>query len=390
MSANDIVIVGGGIMGCATAYALSRRSAGRIVIIEQDTSYQAASTTRSAGGVRMQFSTPENIAMSQATVSLLRNLKSEFGPDADVSFREQGYLILATSSGQSVLAANVATQTQMGADVALLDSGQLQRQFPWLNGAGLAAGSFGRSGEGWVDPSALLALIRKAAQKVGVTIVRGRVVGVDRTANRVTSVTLEDGERLSGGTFVNTAGAWSATIARLAGGNLPVEPRKRYVYVVDQRNSEDALHRAPLTVDPTGVWFRPESGKFICGVSPSEADEPAAENLDEIDEAPFYDSVWPALAERVPSFQSLKLVSSWAGYYDYNTLDQNALIGRQPGIDNLFVATGFSGHGLQQGYAAGRAISELILDGRFTTIDLSRFALERVAANAPIYEANVI
>jgi glycine/D-amino acid oxidase-like deaminating enzyme len=152
----------------------------------------------------------------------------------------------------------------------------------------------------------------------------------------------------------------------------------------------DALRAAPLTVDPTGVWFRPEGRVFICGRSPEPDREPDAADLDAIDYAFFEGAVWPVLAARVPAFEAVKVVNAWAGFYDYNTLDRNAVIGPHPEIENLYFATGFSGHGAQQAAAAGRAIAELIAGGAYRTIDLGRFGYERIAERAPLPERNVI
>jgi FAD-dependent oxidoreductase domain-containing protein 1 len=388
----DVVIVGGGIMGCATAYALSHAANAprRVVVIERDMAYREASTPRSAGGVRLQFSTPENILLSQATLKLLGELIERFGPDADVGFREQGYLILASDSGVDVLRANGATQRAHGAGTELLDAAALSRKFPWLATEGVALGSFGPRGEGWLDPALLMALFRKAAAAKGVDFIQDQVSSFAMTGDRVDAVRCASGRSIAAGTVVLATGAWTGAVARLAGLAVPVEPRKRYVYVVDCRDAPDVLRKGPLTVDPGGVWFRPEGRTFICGVSPSEADEPAIGDLDAIDHAPFEEIVWPALAARVPVFQSLKVLSAWAGYYDYNALDQNGIIGQHPGLANMYVIAGFSGHGLQQGYAAGRGVAELILGGRFTTINLTRFGCERIVANRPLFELNVI
>jgi FAD-dependent oxidoreductase domain-containing protein 1 len=388
----DVVIIGGGIVGCATAYALTHAAnpPRRVVIVERDPSYREASTPRSAGGIRQQFSTPENIALSQATLGLLAELKGRFGADADVSFREQGYLVLAGAEGEQLLRRNADLQRLHGAETAVLDAAQLADRFPWLDRTSITAGSFGVTGEGWIDPVALMTLLRKAAVGKGCEIVHAAVTGFGETAGRISTVELSNGARLSAGAVVIAAGPWSGAVARLAGLPLPVEPRKRYVYVVDCRAATEALHRGPLTVDTSGVWFRPEGRQFICGVSPSEPDEPLASDLDHIDYEPYETIVWPALAARVPAFESLKVTNAWAGYYDYNTLDQNAIIGRAPTHANLYIASGFSGHGLQQAYAAGRAIAELVSDGRFTTVDLARFSYDRVAANRPLFELNVI
>jgi FAD-dependent oxidoreductase domain-containing protein 1 len=389
----DVVIVGGGIVGSAVAYFLSSDAAfrgRRIVLIERDPSYREASTSRSAGGVRQQFSTPENIRLSQFTLDLFRNIKEVFGPDADVGFREQGYLILASEAARGVLAENVALQQSMSADIALGEPAELARLYPWLSPEGIAAGGYSRSGEGWYDPPSLAALFRQAAKARGVEILNDAVTAIEKSGERIESVRLKAGDRIACGALINAAGPWAGQVAAMAGAPLPVEPRKRYVYVVDCREATEALHRAPLTVDPSGVWFRPEGRLFICGKSPEESAEPPAVDLDSIDHAFFDSEVWPRLAARVPAFESLKVVNAWAGYYDTNTLDHNAVIGRHPDIVNLYFANGFSGHGAQQAAGAGNAVAELIVHGAFRTIDLSRLGYERIAAGRPLPERNVI
>ena len=392
MDSADVVIVGGGIVGSAVAYFLSSDAAfqgRRIVLIERDPSYAEASTARSAGGLRQQFSTPENIAMSQFTLSLIRQLKTVFGPGADVGFREQGYLITSTETGRELLAENVALQQSHGADIELLEAAELAHRFPWIATQGVAAGAFGRSGEGWFDPPSLASLLRNAAKARGVAVLHDRVTGIEARA-RVEAVRLARGGRIACGALVNAAGAWAGELAALAGARLPVEPRKRFVYVIDCRGSTEALHRAPLTVDPSGVWFRPEGRFFLCGKSPEEKAEPRPVNLDQIDHEFFDDEVWPQLAQRVPAFESVKAVNAWAGYYDYNTLDQNAVIGPHPQLGNLYFANGFSGHGAQQGAAAGRAVAELIVHGGFRSLDLARLGYGRIPERRPLLERNVI
>ena len=392
MQSADVVIVGGGIVGSAAAYFLSSDAAlrdRRIIIIERDLSYAQASTSRSAGGLRQQFSTPENIAMSQFTLSLIRQLEAMFGAGADVGFREQGYLILAGGTGRQLLAENVGLQRSHGADIVLLDAAELAGELPWIATEGIAAASFGRSGEGWFDPPSLAALLRDAAKARGVTVLNDCVTAIE-ARGRIESVQLASGAKISCGALVNAAGPWAGELSSLAGVPLPVEPRKRYVYVIDCREASHALHKAPLTVDPSGVWFRPEGRFFLCGKSPDEGDEPPTADLDAIDHAFFESEVWPRLALRVPAFESIKVVNAWAGYYDYNSLDQNAVIGPNPQLGNLYFANGFSGHGAQQGAAAGRAIAELIAHGAFQSIDLTRLGYGRIAQRQPLPERNVI
>ena len=207
---------------------------------------------------------------------------------------------------------------------------------------------------------------------------------------RVESISLAGGESIACQNLVNAAGPWAGELSALAGLQLPVEPRKRFVYVIDCREASEALHRAPLTVDPSGVWFRPEGRVFLCGKSPEENEEPPAGDLDAIDHAFFEQQVWPQLAARVPAFESVKVINAWAGYYDYNTLDQNAVIGPHPDVPNFYFANGFSGHGAQQAAAAGRAVAELVGHGAFQTLDLTRLGYARIVNNAPLPERNVI
>jgi glycine/D-amino acid oxidase-like deaminating enzyme len=388
----DVVIVGGGIVGSAVAFFLATAAGfrGRIAIVERDPSYRDCSTARSAGGLRQQFSTPENIALSQFTLDTIRGLQARFGADADVAFREQGYLILASDGGAALLAENVGLQRSMGANIALLDATELAARFAWLATDSVAAGGYGQSGEGWFDPMSLATLFRKAAVAAGAVVVHDQVAGIDVAGGRVAAISLAGGGRIACGSLVNAAGPWAGELAAMAGVRLPVEPRKRFVYVVDCREPPEALRQAPLTVDPGGVWFRPEGRVFLCGKSPEEEAEPPVGDLDDIDHAFFEQEVWPALAARVPAFERLKVVNAWAGYYDYNTLDQNAVIGAHPEIANLYFSTGFSGHGAQQAAGAGRAIVELIMHGGYRTIDLTRLGYARIINNAPVRERNVI
>ncbi len=388
MSHYDVVIVGGAVIGSAVAYFLSHEAGfdGRIAVVERDPGYADTATARSAGGLRQQFSTPENIEMSLFGLSFVRSLKERFGEDADVSFREKGYMLLASEDGAPVLEANVARQKAHGADIVLLDPDDLAKRFPWLSLEGIAAGALGLTGEGWLDPFSLMSLMRKAAQARGVDYITGEVTGVALDGGRVSGVRLADGREIGCGALVNAAGPNAGRVAALMGVALPVEPRKRYVFVFDCR---EQLPETPLVVAPSGIYFRREGAHYVGGMSPAAGQEPATDDL-EVDYGWFDSEIWPRLAERVPAFEAIKMTGAWAGFYDYNTLDQNAVIGVHQRIANLYLANGFSGHGLQQAPAAGRAVTELIVHGRFTSIDLTRFGYERIERNEPIREANVI
>ena len=382
----DVVIVGGAAIGSATAYFLTHDLGftGSVAVIERDPTYAQAATTLSAASIRQQFSTPENIRMSAFGVAFFRDLKNRFGAEADIGFRERGYLLLASETGEETLLANHEVQKSEGADIVLMDREALADNFRWLKTSDLRLGAFGRSGEGWFDAHSLLGLLRGAARQKGAIYIHGDVTSIARDGGRITGVTLADGRRIDCGTLVNAAGPQAGDVAALAQIKLPVEPRKRCVFVVACRAG---LPGMPLMVDPTGVWVRPEGEVYICGVSPPE-DACAADF--EVDYALFEEVVWPMLAHRVPAMEELKLQRAWAGHYDYNTLDQNAVIGAHPEIPNFIFANGFSGHGLQQSPAAGRAVAELITHGKFVSLDLALFGYQRVTAGRPVKELNVI
>jgi len=386
----DVVIVGGAAVGASTAYFLGPETGfdGTVAVIERDMSFATSSTALSAASIRQQFSTPENIRLSRFGLDFLRGVKDRFGPDADVALREWGYLLLASEGGAEVLRRNHATQQAEGADIALLGAEALRQRFAWLNVEDVATGAYGRSGEGWFDAHALLSLLHGALKARQVPVIRDSVVGVETDGGRVTGVTLAGGERISCGTLVNAAGPGAGRLAAMAGVPLPVEPRKRTVFVFDCRRT---LERMPLLVDPSGVYVRPEGAHFICGMSPPEAEDGPADPADFDPDWPlFEETIWPTLATRIPAFEAIKCTNAWAGHYDYNTLDQNAIVGPHPELTNLLFANGFSGHGLQQAPAVGRAIAEWITTGAFQSIDLSIFSYDRIVANAPVRELAVI
>lgn len=391
-SAYDVVIVGGAVVGSAVAYFLAAgpHFRGRVLVLEKDPTYAGAATSRSAGGMRQQFSTPENIAMSQFGIAFVKAARDHLavaGEAPDIPFVENGYLFLATAAGLPALKANHAVQRRLGAPVALLEPAELRARFPWLNAADLAGGTLGLSDEGWTDPYGLLQAFRRKARSLGADYLQDEAVGLVRAGDRVTAVRLAGGGSIACGAVVNAAGIAAARIAAMAGIDLPVRPRKRFVYVFDCR--AEGLARAPLLIDPSGVYFRPEGRSFICGMSPPESEDPDCTDF-EIDYRPFEETIWPTLAHRVPAFESIRLANAWAGHYDYNRVDQNAILGPHPEVRNFFFANGFSGHGLQQAPAAGRAIAELIAHGRYVSIDLSRLGYGRLLTGAAIRETNVV
>ncbi|AZO57392.1 MULTISPECIES: FAD-binding oxidoreductase [unclassified Mesorhizobium] len=385
----DIVIIGGAIVGSSVAYYLREEGfSGSIALIERDPQFAHAATTLSMASIRQQFSIPENIRLSQFTLKLFRRLKEEFGTEADIGFREGGYLILAGEVGLPILRANHAAQVAEGADILLEDADQLTRRFPWLSAEGITAGAYGRSGEGWFDAHAMLTLFRKALRQKKIDFISASVSGIERQGDRVAGVSLDNGDRIEAGTVINAAGPNAGKVAALAGLALPVEPRKRNVFVFEAREKYADM---PLLVDPSGIYVRPEGSIYLTGgAEPEEGDGPADPGDFDVDWPLFEEVIWPVLATRIPAFEAIKPTRAWAGHYDYNTLDQNAVIGPHPEVTNFLFANGFSGHGLQQAPAVGKALAELIVHGGYRTIDCSAFGYERVAEGRAFRELNVI
>ena len=387
----DIVIVGGGVMGCALAYQLRTLDRTRSVcVLERDPRYVAASSALSASSIRQQFSQPVNIALSRYGFEFLRSLGERLEVDGerpDVGLVERGYLYLATADGASTLRELNALQRACGADIALLEPAALAARFPWLATDDLALGSLGLRGEGWFDGYALLQALRRKARALGAEFVHAEVVSLAMQGDRVEAVACADGRRIGCGELVDAAGPQAAQVAAMAGVALPVVPLRHSVFVFDSR---DALEGVPLVIDPGGFWFRPEGPRrFLVGAPPRDAGTPASATL-EVDHAQFDDELWPGLARRVPAFEAIRRGAAWAGFYEMNTFDHNALIGRVPGRANFSALCGFSGHGLQQAAGAGLALAEILVHGASRTLDVSSLGVERIAARRPVLERNVI
>jgi sarcosine oxidase len=392
-SAERVVIVGGAIVGSAVATFLALRPdwLGEVIVVERDPTYRTSSTTLSAASIRLQFSSAVNIEISRFGIELIKHLDTWLGvpgqPVPEIDFVEGGYLFLATAKGMPVLERNHALQREHGAQVALLTPAELRKRFGWLRVDDLAGGSLGLADEGWFDAHALLQAFRARARSLGVRYVAGEVNGLDHGATGLTGVRLADGGAIRADWVVNAAGPRAAEVAAMASIDLPVRPRKRFVYHFDCRTK---LGPAPLTIDPSGVYFRPEGPAWIGGSSPRDG-EPDPDTLDlEVDRGRFEEVVWPALSHRVSAFDSIRLLDAWAGHYAVNTFDHNAIIGPHPALPNLLFANGYSGHGLQQAPAVGRGLAEWIAAGHYETIDLAPLGWDRVLAGRPLRETNVV
>lgn len=384
----DIVIIGGGIIGSSIAYHLLRDGAsGTVAVIEPDPTYEHAAAPRSSGGIRRLFSRPENILMSQYGVEFYTAFPETMaveGMPAPIDFRREGYLFLAGEHDAASLEENARLQQELGVNIEVLDAPALRRRFPSLSVDDVALATLSVE-DGWIDPYAAVQGFRRKARSLGARYIERRVAALESAGRRAATAILDEGDPVQGEVFVLAAGAWSGAIAATVGLSLPVEPMARLNHFF---RTDRPLEPLPLVKDISALGFRPEGNGYIGGFA--DWDVPAGFNW-EVDHGYFERRVWPALASRVPAFETLRCERSWACHYARNTLDYNAIIGPWAGgLENLQIATGFSGHGVMHAPAAGRAIAELVLHGRYCTLDISRLSYGRVLDGTPYAEKGII
>lgn len=386
MTPGGVGIVGGGIVGSAIAYFLRELGyRGTVTVYEPDPTYEATSTFRSAAAIRQQFNLAINVSMSR--------FGAEFFAQLDRRLREQGgnigfsavpYLMLAAESGFDRLRAAHARQIEVGADVELLGQHDLAARFPWLNVSDLGGATLGRSGEGWFNPRPALGALRDLASTAGATYVRSKVVSMEVAKREIRSVWLDDGRSARHEWVVVAAGRHAAQVARLAGVELPIEARKRTAFVfASAHDVPQVVQVVDPTVDGRGIYLRPFGDGFMAVTSPSPEKDPEDYGFEPHREL-FGEVVRPALEHRIPTFGELELRDMWAGHYEMNTLDQNAIIGIHPELENLVLACGFSGHGVMHAPATGRGVAELVTGGCYESLDLMPFSYERITAQRPL------
>lgn len=384
----DVVIIGGGIMGSASAYYLKQADVRlKVAVVEMDPTYARASTTLSLANVRIQFSMEENIRMSQFTFEVLSKFKEELAVDnysPNIGFRREGNLFLVDDTGKRCAEEAISLQNSLGCRVQWWSPEKINKRYPFYALDNLAGGTLSPL-DGHFDAYAFLMGYKAKARSLGTHYIKNRVTEILTSGAGVTGVRLASGESLSSAVVVNCAGAWAAEVARTANVNLPVEPIKRQVFVLDPAIKPKGP--LPLTILPSGLYFRTETGgRILLGKSMPE--DPIGFDFS-WDDKRFMEILWPELAAFVPTFDTLKLLRGWAGLYAVNTLDGNAILGEWPELKGFYLANGFSGHGLQQAPAVGRYLSELILN-LTPKLDLSCFGAGRILENRPLNEKGLV
>lgn len=392
----DVVIVGGAIMGASAAWFLSDNADfdGTVLVIDRDLTYEACSTTHTNSCMRQQFSTELNVRISQFAADFVTNMPRYMGNDdrvPNLSIRNFGYMYLAdTEAFAGVLKESEAVQVAAGAATKLMTADEIKAAYPFYNVDDIVLGSINTVGEGFWDATAVFDWWRKSARERGVEYVENEVVAITRNAagTRVESVTLKSGEVITCGHIINASGPRAVATSRMAGIEVPVEPRKRYSWIFSAEQPLDV--DLPLTIDPSGVHVRENGGgTYQCG---GHSDVDPAVDYDDytMDFSIWENHVWPILATRIPQFEAIKVQSEWAGHYAMNTFDHNAIMGPHTEVENFIFLNGFSGHGLQQAPAMGRGTAEWITYGGYRELDLKAFNFERIPNNRPIVEKAII
>ncbi len=391
----DVVIVGGAMYGAAVAWFLASNPDfdGSILVVERDPTYEFASTSHTNSCIRQQFSNEINVRISQFGAEFIKNFRVYMGDDPrlpDITLQSFGYLYLAdTEDFAAALRESQAVQAACGAGTRIMSAEEIKRDYPFYTVDDIVCGSHNLVDEGYFDGNTMFDWWKRSARERGAEYVANEVVAMARSArgDRVETVTLKSGDVVSCGTVVNASGPRAVLTSRMAGIEIPVEPRKRYTFIFD---AERPLDRdLPLTIDPSGVHMRTDGAYYLAGCPPD--DDPAVDYDDFVqDHGIWQEKAWPAIAARIPQFEAVKLVNSWAGHYAFNTFDHNAILGPHTEVANFIFVNGFSGHGFQQSPAMGRGTSEWITYGEYRTLDLTPFNYARIAENRPFVEKAVI
>ena len=395
MNSYDVVIIGGAMYGSSVAWFLADNPDfdGSVLVVERDPTYEFSATAHTNSCMRQQFSQEINVQVSQFAAEFVKNFREFMNGDEripELSIHNFGYMYLADNDAfASILKQNQKLQAACGAGTRIMSAEEIYQDYPFYNLEDIILGSHNLIDEGYFDGNTLFDWWKRSAREKGVEYVTNEVTDMSKNeaGNSVESVVLKSGEVVHCGKVVNASGTRAILTSRMAGIELPIEPRKRYTFIFEAQQPLD--RDLPLTIDPSGVHMRTDGTYYMAGCPP--VDDPAVDYDDFIEDHSLWeDKVWPAIANRVPQFEAIKLVNSWVGHYDFNTFDQNAILGSHPEVKNFIFVNGFSGHGFQQSPAMGRGTAEFITYGEYRSLDLTPFHYDRIIEHRPFTEKAVI
>jgi sarcosine oxidase subunit beta len=375
--AADVVVVGAGVIGCSIAYHLVRRDPGlRVVVLERDAMPGMGATSKATGGIRHQFSSEPNIRLTQ--ISLPTYLEFQALTGYSVNFRPHGYLFVTTEAATlPTFRKNVDLQQSLGVPSRLVGPAEIARMVPGIRTDDLVAGTF-CDADGSAEPAAAVQGFAAAARRGGARIVLSQAVTeITRSGQRVQGVRTAAGV-VDAPVVVIAAGAYTTEVARLAGVIIPAKPFRRQVSVAEPMAELDM--EIPLATDADSGFYVHRRGRSELTLGGTDRDTRPGYTLDV--DGGVLDRMLAAAVRRIPALARARIRHSYVGLRGL-TPDFNMILGRVPGVDGLVVACGDNGHGFMHAPAIGLLLSEEIVDGRATTLDLAPFRLERFAsANA--------
>ncbi len=387
---SDVVIIGGGVMGASTAYHLAERGGVSVTLLEKDEQFGQGSTGLCAGGIRHQFSTAVNVRLSMASIRMMERFPEEIGQEIGLNL--VGYLfILDNERDMAKFRQNVALQNSLGIESRVLSVEEVQQRVPLLNLEGVVGGTFYER-DGLADPNSIVQgyinrtrQLSKAAGAAPIYLLTETPVTGVRVANgKIEAVVTPQGE-IATETIVITAGAWSGRIGGMIGLDIPIVPVRRQIAVTTPIPELPPDFPFVLFFG-NSLYFHLESGQSIL-TGMSNPDEPPSFSL-EVDRN-WTETHLLAAMDRFPLLEKAGLLSEWAGPYEV-TPDEQAILGKLPGLDGAIIAAGFSGHGFMHGPIVGKLMTEEILDGRAFTVNIDDLGYERFAAGKNVAEYNII
>ena len=380
-SSADIVVIGGGVMGASTAYHLAAAGAGKVILLEKEPYFGQGATGRCAGGVRYQFATEINVKLSIASLAMLESFEQDTGQDP--LYHKCGYLfVLTQEEGVAKFKGNVAMQDRLGVDTQWLDADEVQARLPMMRFDDALAGTF-HPDDGLADPNSVVMGYIQRGRHLGVSsFTEVNVLDIDVASNQVKSIVTSSGS-IDTQVVVNATGPWAGLIGRMVGLELPITPIRRQMLTTTPL--PDLSADFPFVIDfAQSLYFHREGEGVLTGMSnPNEKP-----GFDQSIDGEWELVAMHAAADRMPMLESAGRQIGWAGLYEV-TPDAHPIFGATP-IDGFFLIGGFSGHGFMHGPISGKLMSEIILEGKSQTVDVSSLDLARFDENRLIFEYNVV